>query len=132
VFVYAFTPALDVAHISLHALVRWSGSLLGILGIALLIATHRALGRNWSGQLEIADSHRLVVAGPYRRIRHPMYTAIFCMALAPQQWQVRSRRTRPLWVGGLKQSMQRIGRRSSASDCSALPPRRNSIMFGAE
>lgn len=82
VFVYAFTPALDFAHISLHALVRWSGSLLGILGIVLLIATHRALGRNWSGQLEIADGHRLVVAGPYRRIRHPMYTAIFCTALA--------------------------------------------------
>jgi protein-S-isoprenylcysteine O-methyltransferase Ste14 len=55
VFVYAFTPALDFAHISLHALVRWSGSLLGILGIVLLIATHRALGHNWSGQLEIAE-----------------------------------------------------------------------------
>jgi protein-S-isoprenylcysteine O-methyltransferase Ste14 len=82
VFVYAFTPALDFAHIPLQALVRWSGLLLGILGIALLIATHRALGRNWSGQLEIADGHKLVVAGPYRRIRHPMYTAIFCTALA--------------------------------------------------
>jgi len=82
VFVYAFTSVLDVAHIDLYAAVRWIGLLLGVLGIALLISTHRALGPNWSGQLEIATGHTLIVAGPYKRVRHPMYTAIFCTALS--------------------------------------------------
>jgi protein-S-isoprenylcysteine O-methyltransferase Ste14 len=62
--------------------VRWPGLGFAIAGICLLDATHRALGRNWSGKLEIAEGHQLIVAGPYRRMRHPMYTALFCMAFA--------------------------------------------------
>jgi protein-S-isoprenylcysteine O-methyltransferase Ste14 len=50
--------------------------------VVLLAATHRALGHNWSGKLEIAAGHQPIVAGPYRRLRHPMYTSLFCMAFA--------------------------------------------------
>jgi protein-S-isoprenylcysteine O-methyltransferase Ste14 len=80
--VYAFTPFLDAAHLPLPAIVRWLGLPFAVLGVALLRATHHALGRNWSGKLEIAAEHRLIVAGPYRRVRHPMYTALFCIAFA--------------------------------------------------
>jgi Putative protein-S-isoprenylcysteine methyltransferase len=80
--VYAISPLLDVAHVALPAGVRWLGLPCAILGVTLLAATHHALGRNWSGKLEIADGHRLIVVGPYRRVRHPMYTALFCMAFA--------------------------------------------------
>jgi protein-S-isoprenylcysteine O-methyltransferase Ste14 len=79
---YAFFPFLDAAHIPLPAAVRWLGLVFAILGIALLRATHRALGRNWSGKLEIAAGHQLIVLGPYQRVRHPMYTALFCIAFA--------------------------------------------------
>lgn len=79
---YAFSPLLDVAHVPAPAWLRWLGLPCAILGIALLHATHRALGRNWSGKLEIADGHRLIVSGPYRHMRHPMYTALFCIASA--------------------------------------------------
>jgi protein-S-isoprenylcysteine O-methyltransferase Ste14 len=34
------------------------------------------LGRFWSPQVQLRAAHRLVTAGPYSRIRHPMYTAI--------------------------------------------------------
>jgi len=80
--VYAFTPFLDAAQLPLPAIVRWLGLPFAVLGVALLRATHHALGRNWSGKLEIAAEHRLIVAGPYRRVRHPMYTALFCIAFA--------------------------------------------------
>lgn len=80
--VYAFSPFLDAAHVRLSATVRWLGVPFAVLSVALLRATHHALGRNWSGKLEIAAGHQLIVVGPYRRVRHPMYTALFCMAFA--------------------------------------------------
>jgi protein-S-isoprenylcysteine O-methyltransferase Ste14 len=81
-FVYAFSSVLDVARVQLPAPVRWLGLPFGIAALVLLIATHRALGRNWSGVLEIAEGHRLVATGPYRSVRHPMYSAFFCLAIA--------------------------------------------------
>ena len=79
---YALSPFLDSAHIALPAAVRWMGLPFAVTGIVLLAATHRALGHNWSGKLELAAGHQLIVVGPYRRLRHPMYTALFCMAFA--------------------------------------------------
>jgi len=79
---YAFSPILDRGHLPLPAAVRWIGFAFALAGIALLRATHEALGSNWSGKLEIAQGHQLIVVGPYRRVRHPMYTALFCIALA--------------------------------------------------
>ena len=38
-------------------------------------------GNNWSVTLEVKESHRLVTAGVYRRIRHPMYSALFLTAI---------------------------------------------------
>ncbi|MBP0614681.1 protein-S-isoprenylcysteine O-methyltransferase [Jiella mangrovi] len=59
------------------------------LGIAAMIAalvlfrlTHKALGKMWSVSLDIREKHRLVTSGIYRRVRHPMYTAFWTMALA--------------------------------------------------
>ena len=44
------------------------------------------LGRNWSGIVTIKQGHTLVRKGPYRFVRHPIYTglllAIFGTALA--------------------------------------------------
>jgi protein-S-isoprenylcysteine O-methyltransferase Ste14 len=79
---YAFSPLLDAAHVRLPAAVRWLGLPFAMTGVALLAATHHALGKNWSGKLEIAAGHQLIVTGPYRRVRHPMYTSLFCMAFA--------------------------------------------------
>jgi protein-S-isoprenylcysteine O-methyltransferase Ste14 len=39
----------------------------------------RHLGRNWSGEVRIAAEHELVRSGPYKHIRHPIYTAILGM-----------------------------------------------------
>lgn len=44
--------------------------------LAHLVRVHRALGRHWSASLRLRDDHRLITEGPYRRVRHPMYTAL--------------------------------------------------------
>jgi protein-S-isoprenylcysteine O-methyltransferase Ste14 len=78
-FVYVFTPWLDGAHIAFPAWVRWSGALLAAVGIGLFCWSHLALGTNWSGIVELSQGHRLVTEGPYRYVRHPMYSAFFMM-----------------------------------------------------
>ena len=80
-FVYALTHWLDFAHVSLPAWIRWIGALTAFAGIAILWWTHRTLGRNWSGILELRENHRLISEGPYRYIRHPMYTALLILSV---------------------------------------------------
>ncbi len=41
----------------------------------------RCLGRNWSGAVAIKVDHELVKTGPYRLVRHPIYTAMIGMYL---------------------------------------------------
>jgi protein-S-isoprenylcysteine O-methyltransferase Ste14 len=60
--------------------------LVHIIGLAiqanfLLFAVwaRRHLGRQWSGDVTVKAGHELVRTGPYRRIRHPIYTAMFGM-----------------------------------------------------
>jgi protein-S-isoprenylcysteine O-methyltransferase Ste14 len=44
------------------------------------------LGGNWSGAVTVKQDHTLIVGGPYRWVRHPIYTgmtaALFATALA--------------------------------------------------
>jgi protein-S-isoprenylcysteine O-methyltransferase Ste14 len=55
---------------------RWAGFGLGITSVGLFAWTHVVLGRFWSPHLQLRPGHRLMTAGPYARIRHPMYSAI--------------------------------------------------------
>lgn len=75
--VFAFSSALDFAHIDNPSVMRWAGAALGLLAIALLISCHRALGHNWSGVVQLSENHKLIVSGPSRYVRHPMYSALF-------------------------------------------------------
>ena len=60
--------------------VRWSGLLLGLGSIGFFIWTHVVLGRNFSLVLRVREDHELRTDGPYRWVRHPIYT--FGLALA--------------------------------------------------
>lgn len=51
-------------------------------GLWLFWRSHADLGRNWSVSLEIREDHGLVTTGVYKRIRHPMYSAIFILFIA--------------------------------------------------
>ena len=59
-----------------------AGLVTAVLALFLFRRTHVALGKFWSVSLDIRDGHRLVTEGIYARLRHPMYTAFWLMALA--------------------------------------------------
>src|SRR5262245_4344556 len=56
--------------------IRLLGVTLTALGVALAIWARRHLGRNWSAQPAKKIGHELVITGPYRFVRHPIYTGI--------------------------------------------------------
>jgi protein-S-isoprenylcysteine O-methyltransferase Ste14 len=59
-------------------------------GLWLFYRSHADLGSFWSVTLEVRENHRLISQGVYRRIRHPMYAALFLysvgQALAVPNW----------------------------------------------
>ena len=55
------------------AIVRWIGIALSSLGIVGEIWSAAALGTSYSPMLRVAEEHVVVMAGPYRWIRHPLY-----------------------------------------------------------
>lgn len=54
---------------------RWTGVVLLGGGEALLALAHHHLGKNFSSLVRVREGHALVESGPYRWIRHPIYTA---------------------------------------------------------
>ncbi|MEM1076322.1 MAG: protein-S-isoprenylcysteine O-methyltransferase [Pseudomonadota bacterium] len=59
-----------------------SGVIIGLVGTYVFWCAHRDLGQNWSAHLEIREEHKLITAGIYGRVRHPMYSAIFLLTLS--------------------------------------------------
>ncbi len=45
-------------------------------------AARRALGKQWSLQARVLQSHALIRRGPYRFVRHPIYTGMLGMLIA--------------------------------------------------
>jgi protein-S-isoprenylcysteine O-methyltransferase Ste14 len=79
---YLFSPWLRFADYRLPAFVNWSGAVVMVIALWLFWRAHVDLGLNWSITLEMRKNHELIVHGVYRRIRHPMYAAIFLFAVA--------------------------------------------------
>ncbi|MGE5624491.1 MAG: methyltransferase family protein [Bacillota bacterium] len=52
----------------------FGGLLVTLGGIGFAFWARFALGRNWSGRVTIKEDHELVTTGPYRFVRHPIYT----------------------------------------------------------
>ena len=87
---WIFSDVLAAADYPLHAGALAAGVALLAWGLWLLHRSHADLGTNWSVTLELREQHRLVTTGIYRRIRHPMYSALFLysigQALALPNW----------------------------------------------
>lgn len=60
---------------------RWFGVGLGLVGIFLLLWVHHTLGKNFSVPGVMKEKQSLVTAGPYKWVRHPMYTVIFLVTV---------------------------------------------------
>ena len=57
-------------------------SILCVCGLAICLWARAVLGRNWSGTVTLKENHELIVRGPYRLVRHPIYTGLLAMMLA--------------------------------------------------
>jgi protein-S-isoprenylcysteine O-methyltransferase Ste14 len=73
--------------LEVHSLVvRWCGVVLFLAGLGLAVWARVRLGRNWGMPMTRKDEPELVTSGPYRRVRHPIYSglllAMFGSALA--------------------------------------------------
>jgi protein-S-isoprenylcysteine O-methyltransferase Ste14 len=53
-----------------------TGVLLTIAGLGLAFWARYHLGRYWSGQITLKENHTLVCTGPYKYLRHPIYSGI--------------------------------------------------------
>src|SRR5215203_3011513 len=61
---------------------RWIGTAPLLIGGVLLIWTFRSLGRNLTDTVVTRKAHTLIQHGPYRWIRHPLYTSAALMTAA--------------------------------------------------
>jgi protein-S-isoprenylcysteine O-methyltransferase Ste14 len=76
VIAYAVHPGwLAFASLSFPNALRWAGLGMAVLGFALLQWAQITLGRSWSDMPRMLKEQTLVTSGPYRVIRHPIYTA---------------------------------------------------------
>ncbi len=55
---------------------------LGPPSVALAWAAAHELGKQWRYEAALSDDHQLIQTGPYRWIRHPIYTSMFGMLMA--------------------------------------------------
>ncbi|HUT81941.1 MAG TPA: isoprenylcysteine carboxylmethyltransferase family protein [Candidatus Bathyarchaeia archaeon] len=76
-FLYIFSPEwFGWGTIPLYPeAVRWIGVGAGVVSQVLFTIVHIHLGQNFSYTLRIGDDHALITDGPYRYVRHPMYSA---------------------------------------------------------
>jgi protein-S-isoprenylcysteine O-methyltransferase Ste14 len=67
------------------------GAALTLLGVLLTIWARFYLGRNWSAVAAVKADHELVTGGPYRWVRHPIYSGLLLAfvgtAVAIGQWR---------------------------------------------
>jgi protein-S-isoprenylcysteine O-methyltransferase Ste14 len=72
---YLINPAwMAWAQISLPAWVRWVGAVVMIACVPFIYWLFSSLGNNVTPTVAIRKEHTLVTRGPYRWIRHPLYT----------------------------------------------------------
>jgi protein-S-isoprenylcysteine O-methyltransferase Ste14 len=52
-----------------------------LVGLFIAIWARVTLGGNWSGRVTLKENHELIQSGPYRVVRHPIYSGLLLMIL---------------------------------------------------
>lgn len=65
---WQYTPAIGFA-----------ADLVTLGGLALLLWARFSLGANWSADVTFKENHELIEHGPYRYVRHPIYSGLLLL-----------------------------------------------------
>lgn len=69
----------------------WLGALLTLAGLLFAVWARIHLGTNWSASIQVKQDHQLITSGPYRFVRHPIYSGLLMAfvgsALARADWR---------------------------------------------
>jgi len=69
-------PPLATPFLSRSEASFWFAAGVTAAGLAFAVWARRHLGLNWSGSVTIKAEHELIMTGPYRLARHPIYTGL--------------------------------------------------------
>jgi protein-S-isoprenylcysteine O-methyltransferase Ste14 len=90
---HVISPSLmDWASLELPIWLRWAGAALALLCVPLLWWVFTSIGDNISETVLTKVDHQLVTEGPYRWVRHPLYTVallmFFSLGLMAASWLI--------------------------------------------
>jgi protein-S-isoprenylcysteine O-methyltransferase Ste14 len=80
-FFVMFDPRVSRGWLLRHILPNWpwldaAGVVVTAAGLGFAIWARAYLGSNWSGSVTVKVGHELIQTGPYRWVRHPIYTGM--------------------------------------------------------
>jgi protein-S-isoprenylcysteine O-methyltransferase Ste14 len=76
---YRLRPPLNIHFIAQTEAILVAAAILCLCGLGLCLWARAVLGRNWSGTVTLKEDHELIIRGPYRLVRHPIYTGLLAM-----------------------------------------------------
>ena len=91
IIVYMFNPGWMIwAALPLPAWLRWLGAAIGLTMLPLLFWVFSSIGSNISETTLTKEKHRLVMHGPFRWVRHPLYSVativLISMSVLAANW----------------------------------------------
>jgi protein-S-isoprenylcysteine O-methyltransferase Ste14 len=84
VLAYVLNPRwMEWSRLEIPSRLRWVGAGTGMASLPLFYWIFGSLGENITPTVSTRKDHRLVTSGPYRWVRHPLYSAgtVFCVSL---------------------------------------------------
>ena len=79
-FARRLSPRLSATVFPHHDWIGWTGVVITVFGFGVTFWGRAVLGRNWSANVTIKEDHELVRTGPYKFVRHPIYTGLVLAA----------------------------------------------------
>lgn len=98
----ALAAVIDARALPAHPVLVGLGVALTAAGAGFAIVARLYLGRNWSAGATIKENHELICRGPYRLVRHPIYTGqlIAVIGTAAALGEIRDLLALPLVIVG--------------------------------
>ena len=78
---YAATGISEPVDALLHPAVQWTGLVLAVLGVGATYLAQLHLGESWRIGVDVDERTELVVAGVFRWVRNPIFTAMVVCAV---------------------------------------------------